>query len=202
MQDNLVVDVSDVHLVEHGVPKVVFQDSSQNVESQGRTRMAHVRDIVNGGAANVHADLLPIPWDEQVLVICQRIVEPQPRVTNGVGLRRRLVPLRVPIFGNWIAHGWRRRELLCCCRIRRGWSGSFGCHLGSHWCTQIPASQTTVGPGLQHPEVRPPPVDVREPRGVGGAKLGEGVKIVRAGSKSRDVRCSAQTRVQLHQHSL
>mmetsp|Transcript_38830 Transcript_38830/g.93235 ORF Transcript_38830/g.93235 Transcript_38830/m.93235 type:complete len:371 (-) Transcript_38830:334-1446(-) len=71
MQDDLVIDIRDVHLVEHRVPKIVLQHSSQNVEGQGRTCMAHVRHVVDGGAADIHADLLPIPGNKKVLVICQ-----------------------------------------------------------------------------------------------------------------------------------
>ena len=58
-QNDLVVNVRDVHLEQDVVVKVVLHDSAQNVKRKVRTRMSHVCDVVDGRSARVPRDGVP-----------------------------------------------------------------------------------------------------------------------------------------------
>src|SRR4051812_6775493 len=55
--DDFVIDVSDIHNMFHIIAKVFAKDPSNDVQSEIRPCMAHVRMIVDSGTANVEFHL-------------------------------------------------------------------------------------------------------------------------------------------------
>jgi hypothetical protein len=59
--DDLIIDIRDVHHVEDVVAEVVLEDAAQDVEGEVGAGVAHVRGVVDGGAAVVPRHPLPAP---------------------------------------------------------------------------------------------------------------------------------------------
>ena len=124
-EDNLVVDVRDVHDVENVVSKVVHQNSADNVEREVITRVADVRRVVYGGAAYVPLDQPGIDGHKRLRLLRQRIEQLKAtRGAVGIGTNeswsRNTHWRRV---GCRTLHAWRRhaspdsssKGYCCCC---------------------------------------------------------------------------------------
>ena len=86
---DLVVDVGDVARVDHMVrPVSVAEKPEQHVEHDHRPRVADMGEVVDGGAADVHAHRLRVDRREILLGAGERVVEAQ---RSGRRLRARLV---------------------------------------------------------------------------------------------------------------
>ena len=93
--DDLVVDVGDVHHVQHVVAEVLAQHAPQDVERDVVARVPDVRVVVHGRPADVPLDrAVGAVRHERLDLLRQRVEQPQPRRRpgrreEGVGPRRR-----------------------------------------------------------------------------------------------------------------
>ena len=75
---DLVIHVGDVaDIGDMGVAIFMAQQPEQHIEHDGRAGIADMGEIVNRGAADIHADILRVARDESVLALGQAVVEAQ-----------------------------------------------------------------------------------------------------------------------------
>mmetsp|Transcript_3278 Transcript_3278/g.7792 ORF Transcript_3278/g.7792 Transcript_3278/m.7792 type:complete len:324 (+) Transcript_3278:384-1355(+) len=73
-QDNFVVNVGNVHLVKYVIMKVVLHDTTQNIEREVSSGMAHVIRIINCRTASVPCNRSVFSRNEQVQFIVETVV--------------------------------------------------------------------------------------------------------------------------------